>query len=229
MHFNMTEARSLTAAAACLNLLWIGFTCEANAAPAESTKTENGKSVAVANTSRAAKSSSKESTDINEVEPTMLFDEIMDPGQRRPKAVMMSAEAALRSDRVERAIQLSRRAMLRDPDDLDIHKSLAEALERKLEMQADKDPKLFGECIREWLIVMRNGAGMEKGTNFRGAGGILDAFFGDEEYYFEARKRVKHLTGYLPKPWETNERFLKRVLTPAQVELSGKILPKQKQ
>lgn len=228
MHSISKSLRSLTAATACLNLFWCGFAAVAIAAPTANTKSDDGKVVTATTAAKASKVSTKESADINEVAPTMLFDEILDPGQRRPKAVMMSAEAALRSDRVERAIQLSRRAMQRDPDDLDIHKSLAEALERKLEMQTDKDPKLFGECVREWLIVMRNGAGMEKGTNFRGAGGILDHFFGDEEYYIEARKRVKHLTGYLPKPWETNDRFLKRVLTPSQAELSGKILPKEK-
>lgn len=161
----------------------------------------------------------------NEVPPTMKYDDIIDPSKRRPIHATIGSEMALRSDRVGRAIELARRAMRRNPDDMDVHKALAEALDRKLELQTEKDPAVFAECVKEWLVVMRNGVGMEKGTNFRGIG-ILDHFYGDEEYYGVAKQRLKHLTGYVPKPWESNEKYLRRVLQPAETDLRGKVLKK---
>lgn len=162
----------------------------------------------------------------NYVRPTLEYDEIIDPGKKRSMSAMIGAEFALRSNRVDRSIQLARRAMRQDPEDMDAHKALAEALDRKLEFQSEKDPAVFAECVKEYLVVMRNGVGLEKGTNFRGMG-IFDYLYRDDEYYEVARKRLKHLTGYAPKPWESNEKYLKRVLQPAETELRGKILQKK--
>ena len=171
------------------------------------------------------RSAQSEESEPNYVPATMEYDEIIDPSKRRSISALISAEMALRSERVDRSIQLARRAMKRDPDDLDVHKALAEALDRKLEYQTDKDPKVFEECVREWLIVLRNGVGMEKGTNFKGLG-VFDSLFGDEDTYIIAKQRLKHLTGYVPKPWETNEKYLKRVLRPAEASIKGRILKK---
>lgn len=171
------------------------------------------------------RSTQSEESEPNYVPPTMEYDEIIDPSKGRSISALISAQMALRSERVERSIQLARRAIKRDPDDLDAHKALAEALDRKLEYQADKDPKVFEECVREWLIVLRNGVGMEKGTNFKGLG-VFDSLFGDEGNYIIAKQRLKHLTGYVPKPWETNEKYLKRVLRPAETSITGRILKK---
>lgn len=159
----------------------------------------------------------------NYVKPTMEYDEIIDPSKKRTISTMVSAEFAIRARRSDRAIELARRAMKRDPDDIEIHLALAEALDLKLEEQTEKDPRIFEECIKEYLIVMRNGVGMEKGTNFRGIG-ILDHMFGDEEHHFLAKARLKFLTGYAPKPWESNEKYLKKVLHPAQTDVKGRIL-----
>lgn len=161
----------------------------------------------------------------NYVRPTIEYDEIIDPGKKRSVSAMIGAEFALRADRVDRSIQMARRAMRQDPDDMDAHKALAEALDRKLEFQTEKDPAIYAECVKEYLVVMRNGVGLEKGTNFRGMG-IFDYLYRDDEYYEVARKRLKHLTGYVPKPWESNEKYLKRVLQPAETQLRGKILKK---
>ncbi len=159
------------------------------------------------------------------VKPTLEYDEVIDPSKRRAISSTIASEFALRADRVERAIQLARRSIKQFPDDMDAHKALAEALDRKLELQVEKDPTLFEECIKEWLVIMRNGVGFEKGINFRGIG-IFDHAYGDDEYYEVAKHRIKHLTGYIPKPWESNDRFLKKVLRPAKTELKGKILLK---
>ncbi len=164
-------------------------------------------------------------SDPSYVKPTLEYDEIIDPSKRRAISSTIASEFALRADRVERAIQLARRSIKQFPDDMDAHKALAEALDRKLELQVEKDPTLFEECIKEWLVIMRNGVGFEKGINFRGIG-IFDHAYGDDEYYEVAKHRIKHLTGYIPKPWESNDRFLRKVLRPAKTELKGKILTK---
>lgn len=166
--------------------------------------------------------SASEEKDPNFVRPTIDYDEIIDPGHTRAGSSLMSSQFAVRAKRTERAIQLARRAMKRDPDDLEIHKALAEALDQKLAHQVDKDPQLYNECVKEWLIVMRNGVGLEKGTNFRGVG--MDFIYGDDEYHGLAKQRLKHLTGHAPKLWETNNKYLGRVLRPAETTITGKIL-----
>lgn len=174
--------------------------------------------------SKTKSSTTSAESEPNYVAPTIEYDEIIDPGKKRHMSSLIGAEFALRSERVDRSIQLARRAIQRDPDDMDSHKALAEALDRKLDHQEDKDPKVFAECVKEWLIVMRNGVGMEKGTNFHGIG--VDYLFQDDDYYITAKARLKHLTGYAPKLWETNEKYLKRVLQPADTSLRGRILKK---
>lgn len=233
--FSFAPHGSNLAIAASFSLLFATISSMAIAAPSERNNDqamEHRASKQVDTGHKASKrvdtehqSTKRAESEPNYVPPTMEYDEIIDPSKKRTISSLLSSEMALRAERVDRAIQLARRAMLRDPDDMDVHKALAEALDRKLETQADKDPKLFGECVREWLIVMRNGVGMEKGTNFRGMG-VVDHFFGDDEYYIVAKKRLKHLTGYVPKPWESNEKYLKKVLQPAQTSIEGRIIKK---
>lgn len=153
--------------------------------------------------------------------PTRRYDEILESGHPSSMTLMVEAEAALRAKRFDRAIQMARRAIEINNDDLDLHRAYAEALEGKLLSMKDRDPELYRRCVEEWLGVLRSHTGEEKGLNFKGAGGIEDSFFGDEDRYILARHHLNSLTGILPKPWETDARYLKRAF--AQKLVSGRI------
>lgn len=139
------------------------------------------------------------------------------------------AEWALRHKRVDEAISLFQQLIETDAeDDLDLHILYAEALERKLQNTQVEEPSLYNKCVNEWLLVLRNSCGEEKGLNFKGIGipGISGNYFADERQS-KARAHLLALTGSLPKLWETNQRFLKRVRRSAETSVSAKLVPRE--
>jgi len=152
--------------------------------------------------------------EVTEVPFAVPNDRTLELGRVSGDTLMTQAELALRSRNFDKAIQFARRSIQENGDDADLHRIYAEALEGKLDLQKDKDPSLFGTCVQEWLSVMRSGNGDERGLNVRGVGGIGDFLYKDDEHYILARHHLLSLTGSLPKAWETNSRYLKRVLKP---------------
>jgi hypothetical protein len=148
---------------------------------------------------------------------TAKYDDILETNTAPSGSLMAEAEAAVRARRFDRAIELSRRAIAKDSDDLDLHRVYADALEGKLARQKEQDPYLFKTCAEEWLKVMRAGAGEEKGLNVAGIGGIADFLYKDDERYILGRQHLLNLTGTVPRPWESNQRYLKRALKPTQL------------
>ncbi|CAN5496826.1 hypothetical protein BH11CYA1_BH11CYA1_13230 [soil metagenome] len=59
----------------------------------------------------------------------------------------------------------------------------------------EKDPDIFNLCIKNWLVVLRNEVGEEKGATYKGIG-IGLGYFQDEERTINAKHRLKVLTGY---------------------------------
>ncbi len=148
---------------------------------------------------------------------TTKYDDILETNTAPSGSLMAEAEAAVRAKRFDRAIELSRRAIDKDNDDIDLHRVYADALEGKLTRQKEHDPYLLKTCAEEWLKVMRAGAGEERGLNVGGIGGIADFLYKDEERYMLGRQHLLKLTGTVPHPWETNQRYLKRALKPTQL------------
>lgn len=156
--------------------------------------------------------------------PTARYDELVGEHNRSAHSYLTEAQRALRDGRIVRATDLARKALNADPEELDAHLVLAQALERRLDMQAEKDQRLLGECVRHWLVVLRSGVGEESGNNFKGAG-VLDSLYRDDEHFMEAKEHLKKLVGRAPKAWETNERYVKKVLSPqAELSATGKIV-----
>jgi tetratricopeptide (TPR) repeat protein len=137
-------------------------------------------------------------------------------------ALLLQAKQFMRHHNYNKALKLLRRAIKLNDDDMDIRVLYAEALDEKLSHQAEKEPEIFNECIKSWLIVARQEVGLEKGMTFKGIG-FMSGQFGDEDWVGKAKKRLKVLTGYSPRPWETNDRYLKKVLRPAETSVSGVI------
>lgn len=142
---------------------------------------------------------------------------------RTAGAYARSAEYCLSHGDVDKAIALCKQS-LDQQDDPDLHQIYAEALERKLKTQVDKDPKLFRRCVREWLIVLRQSGGEEKlslhGLSLPGLG----KFYEDDDRTIPAKQHINQLTGRLPKIWETNEKFLNRVTKDAESKVSGEVV-----
>jgi hypothetical protein len=150
---------------------------------------------------------------------------MMTMGQVSPKSLAFLAEDKLRSGNVDEAIHLLKQSLSMDNDDADAHALYAEALERKLRKQDEKDPELFNKCVREWLLVLRNEVGEEKGLNVKGVGvPLMQTFYRDEDHNILAKNHLVKLTGSGPKPWETNTKYLKRVLQKPSETVAGKVV-----
>ena len=150
----------------------------------------------------------------SKLQSTVPNETALELGRVSGDTLMTQAELSLRSRNFDKAIQFARRSIQENGDDSDLHRIYAEALEGKLQLQKEKDPSLFRECVEEWLSVMRSGHGEERGLNVGGVGGIGDFFYKDDEHYILGRRHLLGLTGTIPKAWETNSRYMKRVLKP---------------
>jgi hypothetical protein len=137
----------------------------------------------------------------------------------------VEAERALKSNKPDRAIAIIKKSLELDNEDLEAHLIYANALERKLGNQSTEDPELFNRCVREWLIVLRNQFGEEKGENFHGIGipGLSGKWYSDERQD-RARTHLIKLTGSAPKVWETNEKWLQKVCRSGETSVRAKLL-----
>ncbi|CAN5303424.1 hypothetical protein BH11CYA1_BH11CYA1_45050 [soil metagenome] len=142
--------------------------------------------------------------------------------EETPAALLLQAKQYMRHHNYNKALKLLRVALKLNDDDMDIRVLYAEALDEKLSHQAEKEPEIFNECIKSWLMVARQEVGQEKGMTFKGIG-FMSGQYADEDWAGKAKKRLRVLTGYSPKPWETDDRFLKKVLRPAETSVSGVI------
>lgn len=150
-------------------------------------------------------------------------------GKRDSHINYMQAELATRISDKNRAIILGRKAVKLDPDDIDARVALGEALYEKIEDQENKDPRLFNECVKTWLMVNRNVVGDEAAMSYKGIS-IPGAskFFEDEDRGILARERLKSLCGRLPRMWETNQKYLDTMLMPEK-SVSGQLITKKQE
>jgi hypothetical protein len=133
----------------------------------------------------------------------------------------LKSEYLLENGNVEEAVAYARKELHSNPDDIEAHLIYARALERKLRLQNEKDPQLFADCVREWLNVMRNESGEEKGISVHGIS-PLGHLFEDEDHGILAKQHLTALCGAPPRPWETDAKYMKKVLK--NVSVRGKII-----
>ena len=137
------------------------------------------------------------------------------------------AEYHLKHGNPDRALKLAKMAVERDYQDIDSHKVYAECLERKWNKDTPKDPDIYNACVMEWLIILRQEVGWEKLSSSNGLSiPGLGKFYEDEDQVMPARQHLMSLTGVLPKVWENDNKYLKRVLKPSTAGVTGKVLPK---
>lgn len=150
------------------------------------------------------------------------YDEIVSPDMETASSIAGRARVALRNGNVSRSLSLAKKALGMDDDDPDIHAAYAEALEATLEQQSEKDQSMFKTCLHEWLIVYRNESGEEKNMTVKGIN-IMGTWWNDDYRGGLAKIHLKKLTGYLPRAWETDNRYMARVLKPAATSVEGKL------
>lgn len=146
-------------------------------------------------------------------------------GHHTANSLGLAADYANMNSNYDQAIKLCRRAVNKNFNNMEVHQTLAEALENKLSDQADKDPELFNECVREWVIVLRQEVGDERGMTFHGIGiPGLGTLFADEDQTMTARHHLVRLCGQAPHSWETDMKYMKRVAMQGTGSVTGKIL-----
>jgi tetratricopeptide (TPR) repeat protein len=152
-------------------------------------------------------------------------DDLISSGQSTSKTLALLGEKSLHTGNYEKAIQLLKQSLSMDSDDADAHCLYAQALEKKYRKQETKDPELFNKCVREWLLILRNEVGEEKGLGYKGVAlPSLGTFYRDEDHNILAHQHLVKLAGSIPKGWESNSQYLKRVLQPTTIAVSGKVL-----
>ena len=68
----------------------------------------------------------------------------------------------MRINNIERAITLLQKSVQLAPRDMDGHILYAEALEKKLAKQKDRDPALYNSVVKQWLYVAKNADFMDQ-------------------------------------------------------------------
>ncbi len=145
-----------------------------------------------------------------------------------PETYLFRAEVAINREQWGQAVKYLRKSMKGNDDDIDTHKYLAVCLEKQMDEETDRDPAKFKECVKEWLVVLRNTKGAEKGLTFKnGLSPTNNKKWEDEQTAGMARQHLKELTGQEPKRWETNEKFIARVAKPAEENVSARVVSKK--
>ena len=150
------------------------------------------------------------------------YDEIVSPDLTHASSYAERARVALKNGNVSRALSLCKKALKEDDNDADIHLYYAEALEAKLVRQPEKDPDVFKECVHEWLMVYRNERGEERGMTFKGLNPV-GTWWNDDNRGAVAKIHLKKLVGYVPKAWETDNKFMAKATRPSATQVSGKV------
>lgn len=120
-------------------------------------------------------------------------EQLLELGSLTPGALSIEGEQSLRQGSIDRALTVLQRSVELAPLDMDVRILYAQTLEKKYAMQkGKKDPKLFNFLVKQWLFV-----------------------YNKSEYFDQKMlglNSVVSLTGSKPRRWESNAKFLARVL-----------------
>jgi len=147
-------------------------------------------------------------------------------GHSEADSLSLQAEYETQHGYYDQAIKLCQRAIAKNDDDADIHMAYATALEHKLKQQKEKDPNLYIAAVREWLIVLRNEKGEERGLTSKSglALPLVQHLNQDEERSIPALHHIIGLVGYAPKATETDDRFMRKVAKQCEGMVKGRIV-----
>lgn len=121
-------------------------------------------------------------------------DQFLELGVPTASALQLEGESAMRLGNLDRALTVLQRSIELAPLDSDKRILYAEALEKKLMMQKERDPRLYNFLVKQWLFVAQK------------------ADFPDQQ--MTGRAHLANMTGQVPKNFEKPHKFLARVLVP---------------
>lgn len=132
-------------------------------------------------------------------------DQLLELNTPSSEGMRLEGEQAMRYGNYDRAIAVLKKSVQMSPSDMDGRILLAEALEKKLLKQQVKDPALYNSVMKQWLIVSKNGNFMDQ--------------------KMQGRAHLQSLAGTAPKHFESDTKFLSRILIPedgsVKVALNG--------
>src|SRR5690349_20958257 len=82
-------------------------------------------------------------------------DQMLELGVPTSNGLRLEGEQSLRYGSLDRAIMVLQRSVEMSPMDMDGRIMYAEALEKKLMKQKERDPVLFNFLIKQWLFVAK--------------------------------------------------------------------------
>lgn len=123
-------------------------------------------------------------------------DQILEMGVPTASALQLEGESSLRMGQLDRAILALQRSIELAPLDPDKRLLYAEALERKLmsQKQRERDPRFYNFVVKQWLFILQK------------------ADFPDQK--MQAGSHLVQLTGQAPRMFERPQKYLARVLLP---------------
>lgn len=121
-------------------------------------------------------------------------DQLLELGTQTSSALRLEGEQSMRFNNIDKAIMVLQKSVEMTPSDMDGRILYAEALEKKLNHQKDRDPALFNFAVKQWLYVAKK------------------ADFMDQK--LQAMKHLQTLTGQRPHRWENEVHYLSHVLMP---------------
>jgi hypothetical protein len=132
-------------------------------------------------------------------------DQFLELNTPSSEGMRLEGEQAMRYGNYDRAIAVLKKSVQMSPTDMDGRILFAEALEKKLLKQQVKDPALYNSVMKQWLIVSKNGNFMDQ--------------------KMQGRAHLQSLAGTAPKHFESDVKFLSRILIPedgsVKVALNG--------
>lgn len=155
-------------------------------------------------------------------------DGFMNLAKQSPETNLFRAEMAINREQWGLAVKYLRKSMHGNDDDIDTHKFLAICLEKQMDASGERDDQMYKECVNEWLIVLRNLKGPEKGLNFKnGLSFRNNKKWEDEEGGIMARQHLIQLCGSVPGKFETNNKFISRVTKEHEEHVQATVLSKK--
>lgn len=118
---------------------------------------------------------------------------------------------SMRQGGIDRALIHLKRAVEGGPKDVDAHAQYALALEAKMARQNHPNADLFGQAVQHWVLNYRGEVGEEKGITIKGVG-LGAGMFSKDEMAMRGKEHLLQLVGFLPKPWETDTKYVKRAV-----------------
>lgn len=128
--------------------------------------------------------------------PTVTTDQNVEMGVPLPNRLRLEGENALRTGNLEHAITVLQKAVEIAPNNMDGRILYSEALEKKLNGQLKKDPKLYNYLVKQWLFIARHSE------------------FSDQRV--QGFKHLEDLTGVVPKKMDSEKKYLHKVLKPEE-------------